>query len=144
MKPNLGFYVQTINKIVQDTEAIGETMNPNYEELRNAIDTQTVASFTPERLAEIADVFAAGTQQYETMMAKISTLRPPARVMGIHKKFERSYKMYVEGCQEMIASIRNTEGVDVAAFDASEKKQDEATDDISFSIQRMTKILLGK
>lgn len=40
----------------------------------------------------------------------------------------------------MILSI--ADGVDREAFDASEKKQDEATDEISFAIQRMTALLL--
>ena len=30
------FYVQTINDLVKETEKIGETMNPNYEEIRQA------------------------------------------------------------------------------------------------------------
>ncbi len=38
MRPNLGFYVQTINDLVKETEKIGETMNPNYEEIRQALD----------------------------------------------------------------------------------------------------------
>ena len=38
VRPNLGFYVQTINDLVKETEAIGEKMNPNYEEIRKAID----------------------------------------------------------------------------------------------------------
>ncbi len=42
----------------------------------------------------------------------------------------------------MILSI--ADGVDREAFDASEKKQDEATDEISFAIQRMTALLLKK
>jgi hypothetical protein len=76
------------------------------------------------------------------MQQTVSTLRPPARVMGIHKKFERAYTEYVQGCEEMIASLET--GIDVAAFDRAEIKQDTATDAISFSIQRMTSLLLKK
>ena len=47
------------------------------------------------------------------------------------------------GCEEMIASLQG-ETIDVTSFDASEKKQDDATDEISFAIQRMTKLLLGR
>ena len=42
MRPNLGFYVQTINDIVKTTEDIGEVMNPYYEEVRQAIDKNKV------------------------------------------------------------------------------------------------------
>ena len=48
----------------------------------------------------------------------------------------------IEQLWQMILSI--ADGVDREAFDASEKKQDEATDEISFAIQRMTALLLKK
>lgn len=142
MKPNLGYYVQKINDIVKNTEAIGEEMNPCYEEIRQAIDKEDVASISDERRDAIVSIFKEGTNQYVAMQQTVRTLRPPARVMGIHKKFERSYNDYVQGCEEMIASLEN--GIDVAAFDAAEQKQDEATGAISFSIQRMTSLLLKK
>ncbi|WP_430610195.1 hypothetical protein [Enterococcus sp. DIV0876] len=142
MRPNLGYYVQTINDLVKETEAIGENMHPNYEEIRQAIDEKKIADLSQERLAEIAETFKEGTEKYRLMLKKISQLRPPANVMGIHKKFERAYMSYVAGCDEMILSI--ADGVDTEAFDAAEQKQDQATDDISFAIQRMTALLLKK
>lgn len=144
MRPNLGFYVQTINDIVTDTEKIGEDMNPDYEIIRKAIDENQLDSLSAERLAEIAEHFEKGTKKYKAMLEKVSGLRPPAKVMGIHSKFRRSYEKYVAGCEEMIQAIQGENGVDVKGFDAAEEKQDEATDEISFSIQRMTKLLLAK
>lgn len=143
MRPNLGYYVQTINDIVQDTEKIGETMNPDYEVIRQAINDDKLSEITPEKMATTIESFQAGTAKYKTMLEKIGSLRPPAKVMGIHKKFERSYQKYVAGCEEMILSLQG-DAIDVALFDSSEKKQDEATDEISFSIQRMTKLLMDR
>lgn len=143
MRPNLGYYVQTINDIVQDTEKIGETMNPDYEVIRQAINDDKLSEITPEKMATTIESFQAGTAKYKTMLEKIGSLRPPAKVMGIHKKFERSYQKYVAGCEEMILSLQG-DAINVALFDSSEKKQDEATDEISFSIQRMTKLLMGR
>lgn len=142
MKPNLGYYVQKINDIVKDTEAIGEEMHPCYEEVRQAIDQKETAAIADERREEICKIFQEGTTQYEAMLETVRGLRPPARVMGIHKKFERAYVDYVAGCQEMIGSIIN--GIDVTAFDAAEQKQDQATEEISFAIQRMTSMLLKR
>lgn len=144
MRPNLGFYVQTINDIVTDTEKIGEDMNPDYEEIRKAIDEDKVAEISSERLTEISEHFEKGTKEYKLMLEKIGKLRPPAKVMGIHSKFKRSYENYVAGCEEMVASLKSDAGIDTKSFDAAEQKQDEATDEISFAIQRMTKLLLGK
>ncbi|MBM7709674.1 hypothetical protein [Enterococcus lemanii] len=143
MRPNLGLYIQNINQIVQETEAIGENLNPKYEEIRQAIDQEQLAEISAEKISEIVETFANGTSKYEAMLKQVRSLRPPAQVLGIHKKFENSYANYVAGCQEMIASLAQGT-VDVEAFNAAEEKQDGATDGISFAIQRMTRILLKK
>ena len=143
MRPNLGFYIQNINKIVQDTEEIGEGLNPKYEEVRQAIDNDTLSELSAEKLTAIIESFEKGTAKYQAMLEQINKLRPPAQVLGVHKKFERSYTNYVKGCQSMIDSLKNGE-VDVEAFNAAEAVQDEATDGISFSIQRMTITLLKR
>lgn len=143
VKPNLGFYVQKINTLVQDTEKIGETLHPRYEEIRQAIDAQQVNELSAETLNETITIFTEGTAKYQAMLEQIKKLRPPAQVLGIHKKLEHSYTNYVAGCEEMIASLADGT-VDVEAFNASEEKQDKATDGISFSIQRMTNTLLKR
>lgn len=143
MRPNLGFYIQNINKIVQDTEEIGEGLNPKYEEVRQAIDNETLSELSADKLTTIIESFEKGTAKYQAMLEQINKLRPPAQVLGVHKKFERSYTNYVKGCQAMIDSLKNGE-VDVEAFNAAEVLQDEATDGISFSIQRMTSTLLKR
>lgn len=66
MRPNLGYYVQNINDIVQDTEKIGEEMNPHYEIIRKAIDEGKLAELTPEKIAEVVDVFTAGTKKIQS------------------------------------------------------------------------------
>ena len=144
MKPNLGYYVQKINDIVKETEDIGENMNVYYEEIRTAIDEEKTNELTPERITEIRKIFEEGTKEYTILLKKASQLRPPARVMGIHKKFERSYVEYLEGCNEMVQSLDAEKGLDIELFNTSEEKQDKATDDISFSITRMSNLLLKK
>ncbi|MBP1040418.1 hypothetical protein I6N95_05255 [Vagococcus sp. BWB3-3] len=143
MKINLGFYIQKINDIVKETEAIGETMNPYFEEIRTAIDNETVGQLSADKLTEIHDNFAKGTTSYQGLLDTIKGLKAPAKVIGIHKKLEKSYTDYVAGCQAMVESINPSEvTVDAAAFDKAEKKQDETTDTIAFCIQRMTSLLM--
>lgn len=142
MLPNLGYYVQTVDKIVKETEAIGETMHPKYEKIREAIDQKKTAELTQAELVETVELFDQGTEKYRNMLKKISTLRPPAKVMGIHKNFEKAYKNYVAGYEEMTQSIQPEKGIDAEQFDASEAKQDQATDDISAAIQKMTNLLM--
>lgn len=143
MKANLGFYIQKINDIVKETEAIGETMNPYFEEVRNAIDADTVGELSTDKLTEVHANFAKGTASYQGLLNTIKGLKAPAKVIGIHKKLEKSYTDYVAGCQEMVDAIDPAAGsVDQAAFDGAEKKQDETTDTIAFCIQRMTSLLM--
>ncbi len=144
MLPNMGYYVQSVDRMVKETEEIGETMHPKYQVIREAIDQKKTADLTSEELAEISELFKKGTMSYQIILKKISQLRPPAKVMGIHKNFEKAYTSYVAGCEEMIQSITTGSGVDVALFNASEEKQDKATENISSAIQKMTNMLLKK
>ncbi|MBL1230436.1 hypothetical protein IW492_14475 [Enterococcus sp. BWB1-3] len=144
MKPNIGYYIQVINDIVQETEKVGEEMNGHYEELRQAIDDKKEADISKEKLAEVQGIFNEGTEKYEVFLKQILGLRPPVKVIGIHKKLERCYTEYVAGCKEMVLSLDPEKGLDTALFNASEEKQDKATDDISFCITKMSNLLLKK
>ncbi|MFQ9321286.1 MAG: hypothetical protein ACLR3E_04445 [Enterococcus durans] len=144
MLPNMGYYVQAVDRMVKETEEIGETMHPKYQVIREAIDQNKTADLSSEELTEISGLFKEGTKKYQLILKKISQLRPPAKVMGIHKNFEKAYISYVAGCEEMIQSITTKDGVDVALFNASEEKQDKATENISSAIQKMTNLLLKK
>lgn len=140
MRPNTGYYAREINEIVQNTEKMGERLHPSYEEIRTALDEKTITEFDQEHLSEIHELFKEGTQFYELNLEKISMLKPPAKVIGNHKKFERAFIQYVEGCQEMTDSLLPE--VNEEAFNAAEKKQDEATDKIYKTIQKITNLLL--
>ena len=144
-KPNLGFYVQKINDVVTTSENVGEEMNPSYEKVRTAIDNDKLSDLTTDELKEVKELFLSGTNKYRELLAEITSLKAPAKVIGIHKKLEKSFTEYVEGCQEMVDSIdAEAASVNVELFNTSETKQDEATDTISFCIQRVTQLVLGK
>lgn len=132
--------MQKLNQIVKETEEIGETMNSHYEEVRELIDKDKVDELTEDKQLEIVEVFKKGTAQYRQLFKTLANLRAPARVMGVHKKIEQSYQAYVDGCEDMIESISND--IDVAAFDAAEQKQDQATDNIASSLQKITNLLM--
>lgn len=38
MLPNIGYYVQSVDRMVKETEEIGEQMHPKYQVIREAID----------------------------------------------------------------------------------------------------------
>lgn len=141
MKPNLGHYVQMINKVVTETEEIGESMHPYFEEVRHALDTDP-SKLTTGTLAEVHDKFSEGTSQYRELATLISSQTAPVKVVGIHKKLEKSYAAYVVACQKMVDSLDVETGkVDQVAFDESEKEQDDISGTVAFCIQRMTGLL---
>ena len=134
-----------INDVVTASEQVGEEMNPSYEVIRQAIDSNSISELSAEELKNTQDLFLSGTDKYRELLAQIKGLKAPAKVMGIHKKLEKSFVLYVEGCQEMVDSINvEANSVNEEMFNASEAKQDEATDSISFCIQRVTQLVLGK
>lgn len=144
-KPNLGFYIQKINDVVTASEEIGEEMNPSYELIREAIDSDKVAEVTAEELKSTKELFLSGTEKYRGLLAEIKGLKAPVKVMGIHKKLEKAFTNYVEGCQEMVDAIDvDNNSVNQELFNTSEVKQDEATDLISFCIQRVTQLVMGR
>lgn len=144
MRSNVGYYAETINSVVKETEETGEKMNPNYEKIRQAIDEDKLADLSSEVLAETIALFKEGTSAYKILLERLTKLRAPAKAMGLHKKLEKAYKDYIAGCEEMILSIDPEKGVDKESFDLSEKKQDEASDTIMFSIEKISNILLKK
>lgn len=144
-KANVGFYIQKINDIVTDSEKVGETMHPSYESIRQAIDNGTLGELTEESLSETQTLFSNGTEKYRTMKQELDALKAPVKVIGVHKKLQKAFENYVDGCQEMVESIVPAEAnVNVDAFNDSEAKQDSATDEISFCIQRITQLVMGR
>ncbi|MGX6977996.1 hypothetical protein ACWN8V_01795 [Vagococcus elongatus] len=142
-KNNLTYYIQKINQVVEDTEKTGETMHPFFEIVRSAIDENNVDELQPEEIIDIRKSFEDGVAKYQELLEVIKSLKAPARVIGIHKKLERSYTLYVEGCQEMTDALsEDGTSVKIEDFNNAEEKQDEMTEKIAFCIQRMTSILL--
>lgn len=60
-------------------------MNPSYEKVRTAIDDNKVANLSKEELTEIKELFLSGTNKYRELLAEITSLKAPAKVIGIHK-----------------------------------------------------------
>ncbi|MDM8212276.1 hypothetical protein QUW13_00115 [Enterococcus hirae] len=140
MQQNTAYYLRTINELVQTTEKTGDTMNPFYKEARSALDEKTTLS--AEKLAEIKEHFAQGVVDYQAVMKKIRELRPPAKVMGNHQKLVKVYQEYLAGCEEMLTAIDPEKGIDSAAFNASETKQDAASEQLGKVISRITRLFV--
>lgn len=142
MKNNINYYIQAVNTAITDTEDNGELLNEHFEVVRTVLDNDKISEISIEQLTTIKEKFAAGTEKYRGINATLNGLKPPIKVLGVHKQLLKAYQDFVEGCQAMTDSIDATkQSVDVEAFERSEKLQDESSDAMMKNIQRITKIL---
>ncbi len=87
MLPNMGYYVQAVDRMVKETEEIGETMHPKYQVVREAIDQNKTADLSTEELTEISELFKEGTKKYQLILKKISQLSITSQSNGNPQKF---------------------------------------------------------
>ena len=71
-------------------------------------------------------MFSEGTSNYEALLVKLQQVAAPARLLGPHHTLVRDFAAFTEACKAMTASLHADRQVDVAAFNAAEKAQDEA------------------
>lgn len=142
-QPTIGFYAQKINQVVETTEQTGEAMNPFFELIRQAIDKGTVAELTEAQYSEVKEAFNKGLENYKKLLVVLNNQTAPIKVIGIHKKFEKTYEDYISSCQMMIDSLGETpQDLAVEAFNQSEEQQDDITETLAFCVQRLSNLLL--
>lgn len=143
MKPvNIAYYFQTINDVISDTEEMGSKMHPYYESLRKAIDNQDEVS--KEELAKVETIFEEGCDTYDTYQTKVETLQAPVKLMGLHKKFVKSYSDYVAACHAMLEAVNPEEGLNIEQFNQAEKEQDDHSQKVSQVVARMATLAMRK
>ena len=86
---------------------------------------------------EIRKSFAEGTAEYGTLLGKFENADAPARYIGNHKLLTKAFASFVEGCKDMTASLGADKKIDVAAFNAAEKLQDEETGQLTKYLEKI-------
>lgn len=130
-------YGRLIDKVMGRVEEIQDWLSPEFEELRHAIDDDKVASVDDDRYAKIQKDFADGTAEYADLLKQFEGASAPARFIGNHKLLTKAFAGFVDGCSAMTKSLGDGKQIDVAAFDAAEKQQDEETEKVT---KHLTKI----
>ncbi|WP_461226547.1 hypothetical protein [Lacticaseibacillus suihuaensis] len=135
-------YGQLVNKVIEDTEAVQETMSPKFQALKDAIVAGTVADVAEGDYANTLQSFTAGTAQYQGFLAQLQGVAAPARLMGNHKLLCGAYAEFVAGCEAMVAALHNAPAqLDEAAFSAAEADQDVATDKLMKYLQKISALI---
>lgn len=131
-------YGTMINDVITKTESTQEGLNPEFEALRNAIDSDKLADFDKDAYVKTQADFKAGTATYQDLLKQLETAAVPARLIGNHKLLAGSYARFVDACVAMTNSLGDDVTIDTAAFDAAEKIQDEETDKITKYLQKIS------
>lgn len=142
MKNTVPYYARNIQVLVETIENVGEEMNPYFQAIRENIDNQTIDSLSKEELTKTYDAFSKGVGEYEKLVPLLSSVRPPAKILGIHKRLESVVKKYVESCKKMTEAVNGS--VNEKEFNESEKEQDAIADDMAFCVQRISTLIGGR
>ena len=137
-KNNMSGYINVLSKVLQGTEDEAGEMNADFEKMRTAIDNDTVSDLSQADLQAVVDNFQRGTDGYEDKLNQLEQASAPVRVLGKHKSLVAAFRTYTEACQAMTDSIDvEHQAVDVAAFNQSEKTQENAMEKVTAATQRI-------
>lgn len=142
MRNTVPYYAKNIQTLVETIENVGEEMNPYFQKIRDSIDNHTIENLSKEELKKTYEVFTEGVEKYQSLLPMLSSVRPPAKILGMHKRLESVAKKYVDSCQQMTDAVHGT--LNEEAFNESEKDQDRLTDDLAFCVQRISTLIGGK
>ncbi|MFC6169196.1 hypothetical protein [Loigolactobacillus jiayinensis] len=138
----MAHYAQVVDQLIQTTERLTGDLNGDYELLKSAISTDTVDDISNDQWTSIKANFKRGVAEYEANLATVKAVRPPAKALGIHHLLLSAYTDYVAGCAQMAASVDDkAHTIDVAAFKAAEKQQDDSSLALNKQIARIAQIL---
>ena len=140
MKPvSLAQFFQQIGIIMQETEKIGNEMNPYYEKIASAIKKDEEVS--KELLSEVAMEFEDGLEAYHKLEAQVRSMRAPAKLMILFQQFQSYYVSYVESCQMMLDAVQPDKGLDMDKFQQSEKMQDDKSQKLAATMTKMMRFI---
>lgn len=136
-------YAQVIDDMVTTTQKLTSTLNGDYQLLKEAINTKTVAEISQDQWTSIKAHFDQGVADYQKNLASVQAVQPSAKAVGMHHLLLSAYTDYVAGCAQMAASVdAQAHQVDVAAFNAAEKQQDDSSLQMNKQINRIMTLLV--
>lgn len=131
-------YARVINNMVQKTQEVQERLNPQFETIKTALDSGKVADMKADEYTAIKVDFQKGTDEYKAVAETLHVAKSPAKLMGMHHNLATAYDRYAQACQDMVDSMKDTPEIDKSVFEAAEKNQEEASDEISKFIQKIS------
>lgn len=144
MKVSIQAYANTISKLTEKLEEVGSNVDPFFQELRKAGKLGTVEEMDQSRLKEIKQQFQVATEQYQALEKMIRNAKVPAKLIGKHQLLKRHLKEYVEQCQKMVDAVdAQAKKLDEEAFQASERAQEAAMEQMTKTLTKIMSSLMG-
>ncbi|KAF0425064.1 hypothetical protein GBO86_08985 [Pediococcus acidilactici] len=136
MKVSIQAYANTISKLTEKLEEVGSNVDPFFQELKKAGQLGTVE--------EIKQQFQVATEQYQALEKMIRNAKVPAKLIGKHQLLKRHLKEYVEQCQKMVDAVdAQAKKLDEEAFQASERAQEAAMEQMTKTLTKFMSSLMG-
>lgn len=144
MKVSIQAYANTISKLTEKLEEVGSNVDPFFQELKKAGQLGTVEEMDQSRLKEIKQQFQVATDQYQVLEKMIRNAKVPAKLIGKHQLLKRHLKEYVEQCQKMVNAVdAQAKKLDEEAFQASERAQEAAMEQMTKTLTKIMSSLMG-
>ncbi|MEE6711349.1 hypothetical protein PS410_04060 [Pediococcus acidilactici] len=144
MKVSIQAYANTISKLTEKLEEVGSNVDPFFQELKKAGQLGTVEEMDQSRLKEIKQQFQVATEHYQALEKMIRNAKVPAKLIGKHQLLKRHLKEYVEQCQKMVDAVdAQAKKLDEEAFQASERAQEAAMEQMTKTLTKIMSSLMG-
>lgn len=133
---NVNQYLGVINRVLELTQKESTKMDPYFNIFRSALNDHE--EIEVEDYEDTDKCFGDGVKLYQSNLKTLEKAQAPAQLIGIHKNLIAHYREFVEGCEEMNASIDyQNHQVNQEQFDAAEKAQELAMDKINRNVQKI-------
>ena len=144
MRANIQTYAGLISKMTEIMEQTGDQVDPYFQELKKCMQLGQVADLDQSKLTEIKNQFQNATDNYRSIEKDLVEMKAPIKLIGKHQNLKHDYVQYIEECQKMVTAIDpEAKKVDVEAFTASEKAQEEIMGQITKTLTRIMKLLVA-
>lgn len=144
MRASIQSYAGLISRITEVLEQTGDQVDPFFQDLKKCLQLGQIEDLDHNRLAEIKKQFQIATDRYRSLEKEIVNEKAPVKLIGKHQLLKQNYVKYVDECQKMVDAVDlDHQKIDVAAFSASEKSQEEIMAQITKVLTRIMNLLIG-
>lgn len=132
-------YAAQMSNLLGAIEKIGETSQPYYDQLKNAIENNTLIEMPKSEFDEIKREFTRAVASHKEVLDVMKRMDVPVRFTGMHEVMVKYYQDYVESTEKMADSVNEGQTVNFKNFNEADKEQDEYIEKFSLQLKKIMK-----